>query len=153
MVEIRDGRLGRGVYLREPVQSGKVILRGWGERTTHRTRHSIQVDFCDHVVINTPIQYLNHSCDPNCGVLLPRGAESLEIHALRPLAPGEELTIDYATFEYEIHFMDPPCRCEAANCRIAITGYKDLPVDRRLAYGPYVAGYLLELEPAAHRAG
>ena len=153
MVEVREGRLGRGVHARAPFMPGELILKGWGERTSHRTRHSIQVDFCDHVVINTPIQYLNHSCDPNCGVLLQRGVESLEIHALRSIAPGEELTIDYATFEYEIHFMDPPCRCEAPLCRGAITGYKDLPIERRLAFGPYIAAYLYDLEPAAHRAG
>jgi uncharacterized protein len=153
MVEVRDGRLGRGVHATRAIESGHVVLTGWGERTSHRSRHSIQIDFCEHVVIDSPIQFLNHSCDPNCGVFLQRGVDSLEIHALRPIASGEELTIDYATFEYEIHFMPPPCRCESPRCREVITGYKDLPVDRRVAYGPYIAAFLHDLEPAVHRAG
>ena len=153
MIEVREGRLGRGVCALESISPGDVILRGWGQMLGHRTRHSIQVDFCEHVVIDSPIQYINHSCDPNCGTLLRRGVEALEVHALRPIAAGEELTIDYASFELEIHYMEPPCRCNSPLCRGAITGYKDLPADRREAYGAYIAEYLQALEPASFRAG
>jgi hypothetical protein len=146
MIEVRDGRLGRAVYATAPLLPGRPVLQGWGPDVPARTRHSFQVDVDRHVVIPTPIELINHSCDPNCGVLLRRGVERLEIHPLRPIAPGEELTTDYATFEYSVEFMDGPCRCGSAACRGRITGYKDLPADRRAAFGPYLAEYLLDLD-------
>lgn len=56
--------------------------------------------------------YLNHACAPNCDWEF--SGDRVFIRALRDIAPGEELTIDYA---YE---PDPPlevCTCGAAECR------------------------------------
>jgi len=38
------------------------------------------------------------------------------------------------------------CECGAKNCRRKITGWKDLPEDRKKAYAGFVAPYLLELD-------
>lgn len=54
-------------------------------------------------------RYLNHSCDPTC---LSAGYD-FEI-AVRDIAPGEELTDDYATLNPEEPFA---CLCGAENCR------------------------------------
>ena len=69
-----------------------------------------------------PFSYVNHSCDPNCAVYFdcdesPEGIASNHqvwiVETLRPVAPGEELTIDYAwPADSAI-----PCKCGAANCR------------------------------------
>jgi uncharacterized protein len=146
MIEIRSGRLGQGVYATGVLEPGHVILRGWGHRVPHRTRHSFQVGMDTHIVVNSPMELLNHSCAPNCGVLIRPEVEWMEIHALRRIEPGEELTTDYATFEYEILFMPGPCLCGTPSCRGKITGYKDLPTHRRDAFGPYIAPYLRELD-------
>jgi hypothetical protein len=121
-------------------------VEGWGPQLPRRTRHSFQVDIDTHVLIPGPIELINHSCDPNCGVLVPSGAQSLQIYARKPIAPGEELRTDYASFEWEIEFMPKPCLCESAICRGSVTGYKDLPEPTRRAYAPYVAEYLHKLE-------
>jgi len=146
MIEVREGRLGKSVHAIQFVYPGQVILTGWGSRVPRRTRHSFQVDHDCHVVINTEIELINHSCEPNCGVFLRRGLPSLEIHALRQIEPGEELTTDYATFEYEIDFMTDPCRCNTPKCRGRITGFRDLPDELKVEYGPYIAEYLREHE-------
>ncbi|HEY6065281.1 MAG TPA: SET domain-containing protein-lysine N-methyltransferase, partial [Thermoanaerobaculia bacterium] len=125
-----------------------LIVEGWGPRVPRRTRHSFQVDFDTHVLIPGPIELINHSCEPNCGVILPRAARSLRIHALRTIEPGEELFTDYATFEYEIEFMPTPCLCQSRRCRGTVTGYKDLPDALRQSYQPYIAEYLPALETA-----
>lgn len=142
MYEVDEGRLGKCVRATEVLPEGQVVLRGWGYRVPRRTRHSIQVDHDTHVVINTPIEMLNHSCEPNCGVLVRLHVPILEIQALRRIEPGEELVIDYAMFESEIEFMTEPCLCGTAACRGQITGYRDLPEDVRASYGPYIASYL-----------
>lgn len=152
MIEVREGRHGKGVFATQHLPRGLVVLRGWGYRLPRRTRHSIQVDFDTHMRFPSAIELVNHSCEPNCGVFYRRGTEVLEIHTLRPIEPGEELATDYASFEYEITFMDEPCRCGTPSCRGRITGYKDLPEDRRIALGSYIAEYLQELDAAVSRA-
>jgi len=153
MIEVREGRLGKGVHATQHLRQGDVLIRGWGQRVPKRTRHSIQVDHDTHIVINSPLGLLNHSCEPNCGLLIRRDAEAIEVHSLRPIAAGEELTIDYATFETEIDFMDGPCECSATVCRGRITGYSELPAERRAALGPYVAEYLREADAVVSQAG
>ncbi|MEO8191111.1 MAG: SET domain-containing protein-lysine N-methyltransferase [Acidobacteriota bacterium] len=146
MIEVKDGRFGRHVHATRAIEPGTLIIEGWGPRLPSRTRHSFQVDVDTHVLVPGPIELINHSCDPNCGVLLPRGAQSLQIYARRLIAAGEELRTDYASFEWEIEFMPSPCLCETALCRGSVTGYKDLPEARRREYEPYVAEYLHMLE-------
>jgi hypothetical protein len=148
MIEIRPGRLGRSVFAVEPLRRGQVLWTGWGERVPDRTRLSIQVDHDTHIDFPTPLCLVNHSCEPNCGLLIHNGRRELELHALRDIVAGEELSWDYATAEYEILFMPSHCLCRSARCRGRITGYKDLPAERRRAYGRYVARYLREREAA-----
>ena len=123
MIEVRDGQLGKGVYATRTIEPGCCILQGSGRRVSRRSRHSLQVDHDRHIVITGPIELINHSCDPNCGVLVRRGLDSLEIHALRTIEPGEELFTDYASFESEILHMPDPCLCGSDSCRGRIVGY------------------------------
>jgi D-alanine--D-alanine ligase len=58
----------------------------------------------------------NHSCSPNTAY------EGLDIVALRDIAKGEELTLDYASFLDDQHMEPFQCRCGADNCRGLITG-------------------------------
>jgi hypothetical protein len=153
MIEVREGRLGKCVHAARDIAPGEVILTGWGPCSPVRTRHTIQVDHDLHVTIRSPIELINHSCEPNCGVLIRRGVPSLEIHALRAIRAGEELSTDYASFEDEIQYMTGPCLCGTPSCRGRITGYHDLPEHRRAALGPYIAEYLQELEAPVSRAG
>ena len=57
----------------------------------------------------------NHSCNPNT---VYRG---LNVYAIRPIAPGEELTLDYATMMDEN--LEPfACQCGEPGCRGIIRG-------------------------------
>ncbi len=67
-------------------------------------------------------RFINHSCEPNCIVEI--AGERVHIHAARDIAPGEELTFDYA-YEWEARY--PPqmleshrCVCGAPRCRGSI---------------------------------
>src|SRR5205807_270275 len=81
-----------------------------------------RIDHDLHLVPPSPMKYLNHSCEPNCGLLIRRGVEWLEIHALRDIVAGEELTLDYETFEEEFEAMTGPCLCQSPNCRGRLRG-------------------------------
>jgi hypothetical protein len=108
--------------------------------------HTIQIDRDVHLVPPAPMRFLNHSCEPNCGILIQRGTDNIEIHALRDIAAGEELTLDYETFEEEFEALTGPCLCRTASCRGRLRGYGFLPYPRRVKYGMYVAEYLRDAD-------
>jgi SET domain-containing protein len=59
--------------------------------------------------------FSNHSCDPNIGV-----EGQIVFVALRQIAPGEELTHDWATTDDDDYSIQ--CRCGSATCRGMISG-------------------------------
>ncbi len=67
-----------------------------------------------------PFRYLNHSCEPNCELILwktrwqdDKSYARVWLQTLESVSPGEELTIDYAwPVEQAI-----PCRCRSRHCR------------------------------------
>lgn len=73
---------------------------------------------CGRVAIDAAVggdqtAYINHSCEPNAYMREVPG-EKVVFFALRDIAAGEEITIDYRDPEH------PPvggCRCGAARCR------------------------------------
>lgn len=77
---------------------------------------------------------IDHSCDPSAWLA------GLDVVARRDLAPGDEVTLDYATFCTEP--MRPfPCGCGAANCRGTIRGSDHLePFVER--YGDHVSDHV-----------
>lgn len=81
--------------------------------------------------------FLNHSCDPNCGV---RG--EITFVAIRYIGPGEELVCDYAMIDNESYkFM---CSCGSQCCRGEITGYDWKLKHLQKKYSNYFSRYLLE---------
>ena len=57
-------------------------------------------------------EYINHSCEPNCGVIVIHG--QIQIHAQREIAPGEEITVDYLDAS---DFRSGECCCGSKFCR------------------------------------
>lgn len=80
--------------------------------------------------------FLNHSCAPNVGV---RG--NVLFVAMRPIAAGEELTIDYAMIDDEDYELT--CRCGAAGCRGTISGRDWRRPELQARYGDHLSAYLL----------
>src|SRR5215212_3614447 len=57
-------------------------------------------------------EYVNHSCNPNCIAVVADG--QINIHALRDIVPGEEITVDY--FD-ALDFNHRKCGCGSEVCR------------------------------------
>jgi hypothetical protein len=67
---------------------------------------------------------MNHSCNPNAAY------EGLNVFATRPIARGEELTLDYATMMDDN--LEPfACHCGAPDCRGIIRGTRGNSVTER----------------------
>jgi SET domain-containing protein len=81
--------------------------------------------------------FLNHSCEPNCGV---RG--EITFVALRRIEEGEELTCDYAMIDNEDYEFE--CKCGSDACRKRITGFDWKISDLQVRYSNYFARYLID---------
>lgn len=142
--EAFDGE--RGVYAARPFERGDRVLKGIVLKVLDaNAQHASQVGLNRFVLHADPVRFVNHSCDPNCGIHL-NAEGGHDIVAMRPIEPGAEITFDYAMRNYVIEHFPPVCRCGAAICRVRITGWRDLDPVRKAAYAGYVAPYLLEID-------
>ena len=58
-----------------------------------------------------PMRFTNHSCQPNARLTIRDGR--IEFYALRAIAAGEELTVNYGETHHEGRL---ECRCGAPGC-------------------------------------
>ena len=58
-----------------------------------------------------PMRYTNHSCQPNARLTIRAGR--VEFYALRAIAPGQEITVNYGQTHHEGRLA---CRCGAVGC-------------------------------------
>lgn len=79
-----------------------------------------------------PYKYLNHSCDPTCGIKGTKG-----IYAMKELKAGDELTIDYSSVEANPHW-EMCCLCGAENCRKVIKSITFLKLSMFNKYYPLI---------------
>jgi SET domain len=95
LVDVGVSRIaGRGLFALEQIPTGEVVLE-------------------QEAVGPGP---LNHSCEPNLG-----WADDHTLVALRDIAAGDELTLDYATVITDPDFV-MMCHCETYRCRQVIEG-------------------------------
>ncbi|HEX6203434.1 MAG TPA: SET domain-containing protein-lysine N-methyltransferase [Thermoanaerobaculia bacterium] len=88
---------------------------------------------------------IDHSCDPSAWL------DGLDVTARRDIAPGDEITLDYATFCTE-PMRAFPCACGAADCRGTIRGSDHLgPFVER--YGDHVSDHVRRKREEAGVAG
>jgi SET domain-containing protein len=125
---------GRGLFATAAIPAGTVVSRLGGRLVStgelrdlfraaaHEPGYpyidTITVDDDMHLVLppGRPNGYGNHSCDPNLWWVGP-----YELAARRDIAPGEELTNDYATSSGEPDFR-MTCSCGCQQCRGVVTG-------------------------------
>lgn len=135
---------GFGIYATQSIAKGEVIFKGEERPQRIVTKRFVEqnwlpeekllfkhyaVPLSEEVYVlwdNNPSEWApqNHSCDPNTAYI------GLNLEAIRPILPGEELTMDYAQLLNEsAETFD--CQCGAANCRKIITGPKGNNVTSR----------------------
>jgi len=75
--------------------------------------------------------YVNHSCDPNCGAR--EESSTVVLIALQDIHAGDEITFDYSTC-----MLDEPwlleCACGSARCRGRISRFHALPPSVKARY-------------------
>ncbi|MGH3851362.1 MAG: SET domain-containing protein-lysine N-methyltransferase [Pseudonocardiaceae bacterium] len=117
-----SGHKGHAVIALRRFHLGELVLIGRAVSVLpERTTHSFQKDWDAHVELDAPTRFMNHSCQPNTGVV-DNSQDGYDFVALQETQPGDELTWDYETTEY-VSIAVPRCLCATENCRTRIHGY------------------------------
>lgn len=130
----RDPRLGRGLFAKESIRRGEVLLRHEGKIIVNGALKMLPPecvrDWCydddaDDNASFCPLDcntltddwLFNHPCSPNAG----SAGEAPTQVAMRTIEAGEEVTIDYALIGSEADWT-MECFCGMPNCRSVVTG-------------------------------
>jgi len=137
---------GEGIFALNTFRIGDTVMVGViREILDGNHSHASQVGENEYVLHAGLITKVNHSCDPNCGIRTnPSGAH--DYIAIKEIVDNEEITFDYSMRNYIIDYFPSKCMCGSRTCRGRITGWKDLPDEKKQQYADYVAPYLLELD-------
>jgi SET domain-containing protein len=138
-VRVRRSRIqGRGVFATRDIAKGERIIEYLGTRISSKEadaqypdddasprHHTFLFAVDDDVVIDASrggndARLINHSCEPNCEVIIER--RRIFVHALRRIPAGKELSYDYWYVTDDSYTLDDlrriyPCRCGAPSCR------------------------------------
>ncbi len=137
---------GEGIFATRSFQIGETVMVGVIDREVDRNHsHASQVSDERFVIHGGLIPKVNHSCDPNCGIRLnASGAHNIVAH--KSIVADQEITFDYAMRNYTVEYFPASCRCGSPLCRGRITGWKDLPAQRKANYHGFVAPYLIDID-------
>ena len=141
---------GRGLFAKEPIAKGEIVVVKGGYVMTKAQRDKLgkeledtEIQIGDDLFIGPVTQrereggmmHINHSCDPNLGL---RG--QIMFVASRDVEEDEELTFDYAMTDDEIYEME--CHCGSSRCRRIVTGKDWMKKELHEKYMGYFSWFL-----------
>ncbi|MCZ7597417.1 MAG: SET domain-containing protein-lysine N-methyltransferase [Gammaproteobacteria bacterium] len=140
---------GKGLFAIEAIAPGEIVAVKGGHVLTAEAWRSLEsrlgpadIQVAEDLFIaptrpedrHGAMLYTNHSCDPNIAI-----AGQIVFVAMREIAPGEELTHDWATTDDLDYTMT--CRCGSEVCRGTITGRDWMKPELQEKYRGGFAGF------------
>jgi uncharacterized protein len=139
---------GYGVFTTGPFKKDEVLMV-WGGTivnddelklaSDYERIHGLQVEenlFQIPITENDPSEMVNHSCDPNAGIL-----GQITLVAFRDISGGEEISFDYAMSDSN-PYDEFTCQCGSPRCRGKVTGEDWRNPDLQRLYKGYFSAYL-----------
>ncbi len=128
-VYVGEASVGRGLLARYPIEPRETILFITGPVVSFAEslslpdegENTVQIGQDAYVDPLFPGRFLNHSCEPNAGLI-----DETCLIALRQIKPGEEIRYDYSTALLE-RFWSLECHCGAKECRGSVGDFDQLP--------------------------
>lgn len=124
-------RTGLGLFATEPIRKHALVIEYLGRRITtarakelewiRSNKYLFEINgrwTIDGSTRRNLARYVNHACDPNAEAELVRGR--MMFRAIKNIAAGEEITIDYGEEYIELYFAKHGCLC--ASCSKASRG-------------------------------
>ena len=119
-VIVKESSLGNAVYALRHFESDVQIGEITGtvvEDPDYGSDYCMECGEGRSLEAAAPFRFLNHSCEPNCELIIWEGDSpsdwDLCLHSIKAIEPGDELTIDYA---WPVSAAIP-CLCRSENCR------------------------------------
>jgi len=132
---------GWGIYAISKIPKFTKIFRARAlSKGSERHSHSVQVGWNEHVFMDLPARFINHSCSANVGVK-DNDIGAYDFFALKDVPQGCELTWDYGAAEFDSISIEQ-CLCGSASCRDTNIGFKSAHKEVRDQYGSHYAKYL-----------
>ena len=156
-VEVRSaGSKGLGVFARRDFEEGEFIFRRRHARVVDTAgiealsdedrMHLCELGFDRFAVLTPPGAYLNHACDPNAM------RHGVVVFAWRPIAAGEEVTIDYRLNAFDGSSW--PCSCGTRRCTGTVVGsFFAMDPERQALLLPHAPAFIRREHVARARAG
>lgn len=137
-------KFGKAVYTNKTIKKGELVAEFDGifydddfeEWTRDLQNHTIQCGKDRWRDSKGLARYINHSCDPNCGI---KGL--YKVVAMRDIKKGEQITWDYEMTE-KSDWWKLKCKCGAKECRKIIGNYKNMPKEVREKYKGFISRWL-----------
>jgi hypothetical protein len=133
---------GWGLMTNKKFSIGQKVMTATAIASIPRNSHTVQKGWDEHILIDLPARFVNHSCDPNLGIH-DNDVGAYDFFAIKDIDEGEELLWDYEASEYEISAFDT-CMCGAKRCRGSMGGFKKNGEEIKRNYGNHIANYLKE---------
>ncbi len=154
-VRVVEEARGARVIAVEAVERGRELLVFTGTLCAAPGRYTLLVGEDVHVQApGADWLFINHACAPNARIDLGAGPERARLVATAALTPGQEVTFNYLTTEWEL--ATPfACACGAPECVGWIRGARYLDEARRSAwredFAPHIQRLLGRLTPDGGR--
>jgi SET domain-containing protein len=113
---------GLGLFAIQLIKKGRLIIEYQGRRiptaraqaldAKRANKYLFEIDrrwTIDGASRRNLARYVNHACDPNAEAELNRGR--MMFRAVKTIAPGDEITIDYGEEYIDMYFGPRGCRC------------------------------------------
>ena len=122
LYRVGRAKTGLGLYAVAPIPQRKLVIEYSGERIPTKRAQEIDRQRANKYLFEIDnrwtidgsprsniARYVNHSCDPNTEAESNRGR--LMFRAIRDIAAGEEITLDYGEEHMELYFGKAGCLC------------------------------------------
>ena len=142
------GAKGRGVFATDPIAAGTIVTAFSGFAMDGATFEALPADqqvhslqIAEDLFLASPAaaedaDLFNHSCEPNLGI-----SGSIMLVTLRDIAPGEEMTFDYAMCDAD-DYDEFECACGSGACRRKVTGNDWMLPELQDRYRGFFSTYL-----------
>jgi hypothetical protein len=142
---VRETHKGRSLFTRTGHRAGATLFEHQGQCLTFTQAAGLPQEHIMEIGENLVVtasgnidDFINHSCEPNCRVEFRPDGRAMSV-ALRDIAPGEELTFDYATTTTREGLQAFPawrfaCACGTPACRGEVSCAEEIGVARLREY-------------------
>jgi uncharacterized protein len=140
-IQVKDGKNGFGMYATAKIKPGQLITAIEGNLVHWKVLlklngviqdNAIRYDDDYYISPSGAGNYINHSCNPNSG-LVKKGKKLLLV-TIAGVNPGHEICFDYSTITGDDDIWTMKCNCRTVDCRKVIKNFGALPNGIRQKY-------------------